>query len=323
MANTRGYSVSQGYNVDDLDQDIVKQVQRGKNWDENDQKRYDAIAGAKSKAQTVANKPKAESTAQKTQTQQKTNQSIFNETKKPAATNTNTEKTTENPAYDQERYDKMYERTDGPQYNPTSPWKDAKGKAQAYTEIKNQQEQNINQDNDINTNITGDNNKVFNEQDNSIRQYGGDNRSLVINESAGGGKGNGGYYTAADKAITMGTLSGFYDVDNSPAAQAKFVDQQQTMNRDAQKQYSNYGSKTASKYTGYRGGDVNIRALQSRLDKNHQYFFDLAKLQEVKTYGDRAAVTSYPEFKLGDPIKPVESNAGDIADKYRDDIDDM
>ena len=35
-------------------------------------------------------------------------------------------------------------------------------------------EQNVNQDNDINTNIDGDNNTVTNDQDNSVGQYGGE-----------------------------------------------------------------------------------------------------------------------------------------------------
>ena len=37
----------------------------------------------------------------------------------------------------------------------------------------------------------------------------------------------------------MATLAGYYDVDDSPARSAAFVDRFQTMNRDAQKKYSN------------------------------------------------------------------------------------
>ena len=200
-----------------------------------------------------------------------------------------------------------------PQPNP------ARAKAKAKAKVV--QEQNVNQDNDINTNVKGNNNTVINEQDNSIRQYGGDNRSLTINES--GKKGKGGYYNAADKAITMGTLGGFYDVDDSPAAQAKFVDQQQTMNRDAQKKYSNVGMTTAAKYAGFRGGDLDIKALQRRIDGNDQYFRDRATIQEVKTYGDRAAKFEYAPFEFGDPIEEVTSNADKIAKGYKDDIDDV
>lgn len=194
------------------------------------------------------------------------------------------------------------------------------------TDIKNTQEQNVNQDNDITTSINGDNNRVFNEQDNSIRQYGGDNRSLVINEANTGnqkGGGSGGYYNSADKAITMGTLGGFYAPDDSPAGQAKFVDQAQTMNRDAQKRYSNVGVTTAAKYAGQKAGKVDVNALQRRIDGNEQYFRDRATVQEMKTYGDRAAKFRYDPFEFGDPIEEVKSNAADIAKGYRDDIDDM
>ena len=199
------------------------------------------------------------------------------------------------------------------------------GDIEQKTEIKNTQTQNVTQDNDINTTINGDNNKVFNEQDNSIRQYGGDNRSLVINEAnTGNQKGSGGgYYNSADKAITMGTLGGFYSPDDSPAGQAKFVDQAQTMNRDAQKRYSNVGVTTAAKYAGLKAGKVDVNALQRRIDGNEQYFRDRATVQEMKTYGDRAAKFRYEPFEFGDPIEEVKSNAADIARGYRDDIDDM
>ena len=189
------------------------------------------------------------------------------------------------------------------------------------TKITNKQTQKVNQDNDINTSINGDNNQVYNNQDNSIRQYGGDNRSLVINE--GSGKKGSDYYTSADKAITMGTLGGFYSPDDSPAGQAKFVDMNQRFNFDAQKKYENFGKQTANKYSGFRGGDTNLVNLQKRIDGNEQFFRDRATIQEVKTYGDRAAKTSYPVFEFGDPLEEIESNVGEIAKGYKDDIEDV
>jgi len=191
--------------------------------------------------------------------------------------------------------------------------------------VSNSQEQNVNQDNDITTNITGDNNQVFNQQDNSIRQYGGDNRSLIINSGSGDrdSSGKSKYYTDADKAITYGTLGGFYAPDDSPAGQAKFMDMNQTFNRDAQKRYANVGTQTASKYTNFTGGNANIKNLQYRIDSNDQYFRDRATIQEVKTYGDRAAKTKYPDFNFGAPIEEITSNAGEIAQGYKKDIKDL
>lgn len=195
------------------------------------------------------------------------------------------------------------------------------------TKINNTQSQDVTQDNDINTNVNGNNNTVVNNQDNSVRQYGGDNRSLVINEAntgnqSGSGSG-GGYYNSADKAITMGTLGGFYDVDDSPGAQASFVDQAQTMNRDAQKRYAGQGLATAAQYTNFDPGVINRTALDQSIRGDEQNWFDRATVQEVKTYGDRAAKTSYAPFEFGDPIEEITSNTGDIADDYKDDIDDM
>jgi hypothetical protein len=194
------------------------------------------------------------------------------------------------------------------------------------TKIESTQEQNVNQDNDVNTDINGNSNTVVNNQDNSIRQYGGDHRSMVINEANTGNQGGGAnsaYYNAADKAITMATLGGFYDVDDSPAARASFVDQSVTMNRDNQKRYAGAGLATAAQYTNFDPGVVNMENLQSSVDSASQQWFDRAKVQEVKTYGDRAAVTDYADFKFGDPIEEITSNASDIADDYKDDIDDM
>lgn len=185
------------------------------------------------------------------------------------------------------------------------------------TDITGKQTQNVKQDNEINNTITGDNNKVFNEQDNSIRQYGGDNRSLVINS---GRNSKGKYYSDADEAVTMGTLGGFFSPDDSPAAQAKFNDLHRTLNKDAQKKYANSGKKIAAKYTGFRGGDVSVQGLQNQIFKNTQNLADKATIQEVKTYGDRAARTSYPTFEFGDPIEEITSNAGEIAEGYRKDI---
>ena len=195
------------------------------------------------------------------------------------------------------------------------------------TKINNTQSQDVTQDNDINTNVNGNNNTVVNNQDNSIRQYGGDNRSLVINEANTGnqsGSGSrGGYYNSADKAITMGTLGGFYDVDDSPGAQASFVDQAQTMNRDAQKRFAGMGLATAAQYSNFDPGVINRTALDQSIRGDEQNWFDRATVQEVKTYGDRAAKTSYAPFEFGDPIEEVTSNASEIAKGYKDDIDDV
>ena len=68
------------------------------------------------------------------------------------------------------------------------------------TDIKNTQTQTVTQDNDQTSNVTGDNNYVYQNQDNSVRNYGGDNRSFVYNSNGEG----------PDTPATMATLAGFY-----------------------------------------------------------------------------------------------------------------
>ena len=131
---------------------------------------------------------------------------------------------------------------------------------------------------------------------------------------------NGGYYNAADKAITEQTLGNQRGADDSSSAQTDFVGQQQGMNRVAQKEYKNAGLKTAQNYTGFRGGDVNMQALQSRIDNTTQNLKDQATVQEVKTYGDRAATFNYKPFVFGDKSEPVKSNASNIAKEYKKDL---
>lgn len=175
--------------------------------------------------------------------------------------------------------------------------------------------------------VYGNNSNIFANNDQSVRTYGGGNRTMIINEANTGnqnGSGvSGGYYNAADKAITMGTLGGFYAPDDSYGAQAAFVDLNQTLNRDAQKKYANLGKQTALGYSNYRAGDVDMFGLQSRIDGTSNEFFDMATVQGVRTYGDRDNAKPFGTYELGDPIKAVEFDGAETAEKYKDDIDDM
>ena len=162
--------------------------------------------------------------------------------------------------------------------------------------------------------------------DMSNRQYGGDSRTLVINNSntGTGGENYGGYFNLGDQAVTMGTLGGFWDADDSPAGQAKFVDMQSTMNRDNQKRYAGRGLAIAAQLQGYRGGDVNRLGLDYATKNMSNKFFDMATDAEAKTFGDRWHYTNKAKgvkFRFGDPIEEVTSEAADIAKDYEDDLD--
>ena len=131
---------------------------------------------------------------------------------------------------------------------------------------------------------------------------------------------NGGFYNKTDEAITNNVLSGQYKVDDSFEAQKSFVQQQQSMNQESQKKYEDGGLKTAEKYVGFRGGDVDMNALQGRVDSSIQSFWDKAKIQDTNTYGDRDAMFNYKPFEFGAAIEEVKSNASDIAEKYAKDL---
>ena len=182
---------------------------------------------------------------------------------------------------------------------------------------KNAQAQNINQDNDINTNVTGDKNTVITEQDNSIRQYGGDNRSFTYN----GGKGGNRY---EDTPVSAATMAGFYAPDDSPAGQAKRFDMWSTMNRDAQKRYAGDAMKSYAKYGKTDARSYTDESMENALNRGVQYSFDRADRQTGHVFGDiwnDNYITE--EWKMPSAPDPIESNAADIADKAKDDIEDI
>jgi len=183
------------------------------------------------------------------------------------------------------------------------------------TNIKNVQRQNVNQDNDIKTNVKGNNNTVISEQDNSIRNYGGDNRSFVYNSQGGG---------SSDTPVSAATMSGFYGVDDSPAAQAKFNSMYTTMNRDNQKRYAGDAMKTYAKFGNIDARSYTDQSMENALNRGTQYSFDRADRQTGHVFGDiwnPNYITE--EWKMPSAPAPIESNAAEIADKAKEDIEDI
>lgn len=171
------------------------------------------------------------------------------------------------------------------------------------TAIKNTQKQDIAQDNDQTSTITGDNNTVWQQQDNSIRQYGGDNRSFVYQ---GGNSG-------VDTPVSAATMAGFYDVDDSPAAQAKFHDLHNTLNNDAQKRYQGMGMKTASMFTNFDARGYDPAVLEDNLKQDEQRSYDRSTLAKLDAFGDRDAYRgTLSEYKFG--AEPKAVNYGDDDD---------
>ena len=179
------------------------------------------------------------------------------------------------------------------------------------------QAQNITQDNDINTNVTGNNNTVITEQDNSIRQYGGDNRSFVYNASGAGP-------SYMDTPVSAATMAGFYDVDDSPAAQASFMDRWTTQNRDNQKRYAGEAMKTYNMFGKVDARSYTPESISNAVGRQTQYSFDRADRQTAHVFGDIWNPNYITEkWQMPAPPKEIESNAAEIAKDAKDDIEDI
>ena len=168
------------------------------------------------------------------------------------------------------------------------------------TNINNTQEQNVSQSNPQTSTVTGNNNYVNQMQDNSIRNYGGDNRSFVYNsQSAGGGK-----YT--ETPASMATLAGFYAPDDSHGAQAARLDRNQTLNRDAQKKYKNTShiAEGAIARAG-RNSYIDPKALDKRIHERSMYHDARSKVQGGNIFGDLFGMNG-PTWNSAKPAAEIE-----------------
>ena len=187
-------------------------------------------------------------------------------------------------------------------YNKMS---EAKDRAQQYqqpkmqqndTSIKNVQTQNVTQDNDQTSNVNGDNNYVYQNQDNSVRNYGGDNRSFVYNSNGEG----------PDTPATMATLAGYYAPDDSPAAQAKRLDQNVTMNRDNQKKYANTSHIAEGAIArANRNSFIDPGKLDERIAARSQYHKDQSTIKGAGIFGDIYGLEG-PTWNSSKPAEEVE-----------------
>lgn len=165
---------------------------------------------------------------------------------------------------------------------PTAPPNRGPVNGENNVDQKNEQNFEVNQDNDVNTNITGDGNTVTVNQDNSVRQYGGNQRNFTYISQGG----NQAY--SPDTPVSAATMAGYYSPDDSPAAQAKFVDMYSTLNSDNQKKYANSGMNVSNKYkTNARSNHpFDIRALDKRISQRPLYHRSKANVQHSYMFGD-------------------------------------
>ena len=186
--------------------------------------------------------------------------------------------------------------------------------------------QNVNQDNDITTTIDGNNNEITNAQDNSITQnnidnsdnrrfYGGGSRTFNYR----GGDGESRLY---DSPVSMATMGGYYDVDDSPSANAKFVDMYTDLNNQNQRASDKYYKANGTfNYSSDESRAFDPVSMMNRIDEAPQRSYDRADREAGLLFGDMWKwKNTLPRWQMPTPGAPIESNVEEIAEEYTDKI---
>lgn len=192
------------------------------------------------------------------------------------------------------------------------------------SETDNSQVGENSSDNKWNNEIDGNNNVIYNPVDNSVRNYGGDNRSFTYNRAGDGG---GGEYGAGgnwfnDDPVSMATMAGYYDVDDSPAKQAKFTDLYATLNRDNQKRYAGKGLANAKMFTAFDARNYTKDEMQGDIQESIQNSYDRATDETEYTFGDIWREDYAPDkWVMPEDPEKIE-NDEDLGEDQMDRIDD-
>lgn len=164
-----------------------------------------------------------------------------------------------------------------------------------------------NQDNDINNNISGDDNYVYNRQDNSIRNYGGDTR--VFNYQGGGDP-------SQDSPVSAATMGGFYDVDDSPGARAARLDQNVTMANDYAKDNMDVDwIASGAKHRAANDAYIDPGALDARIRARSTASFAKSTKRSSDLWGD---VSQYGWGKPETPDPVEKPDYEEIGNTYTD-----
>ena len=112
-------------------------------------------------------------------------------------------------------------------------------------------------------------------------------------------------------------MGGFYDVDDSPAAQAKFLGLHTDLNAEGQKRFAGDAMSIVNKYkTMGQGTPVDYEAENQ---KSLQRSKDAAAIANNNIFGDQALWRgNLGEYKFGASPKPID----DPFEKDKDDDDD-
>ena len=174
----------------------------------------------------------------------------------------------------------------------------------------NTQSQSADQNNDINSQITGNNNFTQISQDNSVRNYGGDQRNFTYVSN------NNNPYT--DTPASAATMAGFYDVSDSPASSAAFVDQYSTLNRDNQKYYDNVGQANEMIYRANSVSPIDTNALEDSLYQSSELARARGQIGLVNVFGD---MQNFPQFSWNSATRQSGISSpdfGELAEEISD-----
>ena len=161
--------------------------------------------------------------------------------------------------------------------------------------------------------ISGNNNTISNNQniDNSVdntRSYGGSTR--IFNYT-------GGSNAATDTPVSAATMAGFYDVDDSPAANASRLDRQIDQNRQGQQYYSNTSNIAQGAIDRAANNRfIDPRSLDERIAARTQNMFDQSTLMGNNIFGDMFAVKPVNYNSPKDPEKVEQPDFEEMYGTY-------
>ena len=171
------------------------------------------------------------------------------------------------------------------------------------------------QDND-NTQDNSNNSGTINTNiDNSQRIYGGTNKTFNYQAGNTGNQGGSGGGSGVETPASMMALSGFNDVDDSPAAQAKFVDMYSDMNNQLQKKHTQgmQGTAQSAIDQASQNSYIDPAALDNRILARQKASTAKANVMGSHIFGDQGSLTP-PSWEQ--PKKEDEVEAPDFEGMY-------
>ena len=176
--------------------------------------------------------------------------------------------------------------------------------------------QDIQNDNDVENSFNNNTGEIDYYQDNSVdqRYYGGSSRTFNYT----GGDGMDRLY---DSPVSMATMGGYYDVDDSPAAGASFIDRYTDQNNLNQRESDKYYKATGTfDYSSDKSRAFDPVKMMNRIDTSAQDSRLRSDQQMANLFGDVWGKEP-PKWNMPQPPDRIEDNSDDVVDEILDAID--